>query len=126
MPRQCVRAVDIFRIDRGHDERSDPHIECVVKFGLHACRLFWTSKPRSKGIGVYHQRHQARILLDGCDRRFEAGGRSAREGTLHFTHAALDARHRCAEPLLGLRLQECNAKIGRDGVKAARKDNAGA
>ena len=123
LPQQMVGAVDIFGVDRGHDETGRPTAQAFVIFGLVTCRLRRAVKIAGQAERIGKIANHCSVFRRRRHCRFQAGCCAAGKSPLHGTHAAFYARGRCTEGIHTMLLQHHHAKIEGNGIKASGKHN---
>ena len=123
MPQQMVGAVDIFGVDRRHDEIGRPTAQAFVIFGFIPRWLRRASKIGRQAERVGQITDNRRVLASSGHGRFQAGCGAAGKRALHRAHTALHpgcGRAKCRNAML---LQHHHAKVEGDGIKASGKHN---
>ena len=123
MAQQRIGAVDVFGIDRRHDEGCGPHAGGFVIFGNETHRLGRPLEPRRQRERVLEQADDREILCRGRHRCFHAGGSPARECPLHLADTALDARGGGTGLGFDDVLQKQNSEVERDRIEPAAEDD---
>ena len=106
--------MDIFRIDRRHDEGGDPAVDGLVIFGDQHIGLVGTLETGGQAETAAQNLDQGRVLgerLHGCT---QAGGGAAGERAFHRTDPAADATGGLAVTLLHFLLQHQDPEIEGD------------